>query len=157
MEKENPEDLLLEHYLAATGESSNPGVLVRRIIEWIKRFTKSKEEILADENELFNSIPIWLSQASAHGKNKIKIVISIDALNSLQSYRDLRWFPNFIPENVFFIVSTFKSDVEDALLKKNKWEEVEVIPLTYTNRRSLFVKILSNYNKKLPEKLTKKS
>ena len=150
----HPGDYLLEHYTAATMEASQPNILVWRLIEWIKRTTGSEDEIAADNDALFESLPIWLSTASAYAaENGGRWVFVLDALNGLQTLRDLRWFPAFLPEHVHLVVATLPGEVQEALLEKGPWFRIEVATLSLEERLELLRQFLKTYNKTLPKEL----
>ncbi len=128
--------------------------LVRRLIEFIKRTASSADEIATDKDELFASLPVWLSIASSYAeKHGGRWVFALDALNGLQDTRDLRWLPTFLPQHIHIVVSTLAGEVEKALEKKGRWRTINVKPLSTKNRLQLMRSILRNFNKTLPKEL----
>jgi len=80
--KDHPKHLIFEYYLGASTDSADPAILVRRLIETIKRTTASEEEIPGDPQKLYDSIPTWLATASSYAdKRKTQWVLAIDSLN----------------------------------------------------------------------------
>jgi nephrocystin-3 len=152
--RKHRKELVHVHYLGATAEASDPQALVRRLVEAIKRLTKSTEEIPSDPQALYDSLSMWLSIAHAYaGKRKTQVLIVLDALNGLRDLQDLRWFPEFLPDRVRMVVSCLPGTVHQALLTKGDWQRVEVTPLDSRQARELFVAYLRRYNKELPEDL----
>lgn len=149
------EDLVLHvHYLGATADASDPVSLVRRLVEAIRRTVGSEEEIPGDPEKLLEALPLWLANASSwSGLKGKRFVIIIDALNGLTDWRDLRWFPSFLPERVQLVVSSLPSEVQDQLRKKAKWTDVAVRPLDREKAEELFVAYLRRFNKELPPDL----
>jgi nephrocystin-3 len=163
-----PKHLLFEYYLGASTDSADPVILVRRLIETIKRVTGSSEEIADDPQKLYDSIPTWLATASSYaGKRKTQLIIAIDSLNSLTDLRDLRWLPEFLPPNIYLIISSLPGEVKEALLtkvsnvpnssKNEQWHTLLVKPLTSTERKKLLITYLANYNKTLAPDLIKQA
>lgn len=142
------------HYLGATADATDPVFLVRRIIECIKRKTESTDDLASDPDELLDSLPNWLANASSwcelRGK---KFLFVIDALNSLSDRRDLRWFPRMLPKHIHLVISVLPGEVSDALQEKSNWSHVSVMPLDTTNAELVFTSYLAFFNKTLPNEL----
>ena len=153
-----PGDLIHEHYLGASADAADPVRLVRRLIEAVKRRTGSGDEVAGDPQKLLESLPQWLSVASAYGaKEKTRWLIVLDGLNGLSALRDLRWFPGFLPERVHLVVSCLPGEVLDGLASKGDWQRVLVEPLTPAERANLLRRFLAHYNKTLPPDLEAKA
>ena len=145
-----PAEQIHEYYLGASVDAASPVSLVRHLIERIKRITGSQDEISADPQALFDSLPIWLADASAHaGKEGYRWIITLDGLNGVTDLRDLRWLPGFLPERVHLLVSCLPGEVRDSLAARGTWQEVDVQPLTLTEQRELLQTYLGHYNKTL--------
>ncbi len=154
----HPEAIVQAHYLSASADAADPAALVRRLCEAIKRMTASDEEIPGDSQKLFESLPLWLAKASAWAvKEDSRWIFVIDALNGLSDLRDLRWFPEFLPERVSFVVSCLPGAVMDALVTRGEWSRLQVEPLGDAGRRELLRLYLGLYNKTLPEDLEAKA
>ena len=65
-QKDHPNDLVHPHYLAASADAADPVLLVRRLIEAVKRMTGSEEEIPGEPQKLLESLSVWLAYASAY-------------------------------------------------------------------------------------------
>ncbi len=163
-----PKHLLFEYYLGASTDSADPSVLVRRLIETIKRITGSNDEIAGDPQKLYDSVPTWLASASSYaGKRKTQWVLVIDSLNSLTDLKDLRWLPEFLPPHITLIISTLPGEVKEALLTKvsnkpnsrqqEKWHTLQVKPLTSAGRKNLLITYLAKYNKTLAPDLLRQA
>ena len=163
-----PKHLVFEYYLGASTDAADPAVLVRRLIETIKRTTASEEEIPGDPQKLYDSIPTWLATASSYaGKRKTQWILAIDSLNNLTRLQDLRWLPDFLPPHITLIISTLPGPVRDALLpefspkpnptKKDRWHILQIKPLTATERKSLLITYLAKFNKTLASDLLKQA
>ena len=142
------------HYLGATADATDPVFLIRRLIECIKRKTESIDDVASDPDELLDSLPTWLANASSwcemQGK---KFLFLIDALNSLSDRRDLRWFPRMLPRHIHLVTSTLPGEVNDALQDKADWSRITVMPLDVKTAELIFASYLALFNKTLPEDL----
>lgn len=142
------------HYLGATADATDPISLIRRLIECIKRKIKSRDDLASDPDELLDSLPIWLANASSwcelQGK---KFLFVIDALNNLSDRCDLRWFPRMLPKHIHLVISTLPGEVGDALQAKANWSRVSVMPLDAWTAELVFTSYLAMFNKTLPDDL----
>jgi nephrocystin-3 len=142
------------HYLGATADATDPVLLARRLIESIRRITESLDGLASDPDELLDSLPTWLANASSwcelQGK---KFLLVIDALNGLSDRRDLRWFPRMLPKHIHLVISTLPGEVNDALQGKADCSRVSVMPLDVKTAEQVFTSYLSLFNKTLPEDL----
>ena len=144
------------HYLGATADATDSAFLVRRLIECIKRKTESTDDIASDPDELFDSLPTWLANASSWCELRDKkFLFVIDALNGLSDRRDLRWFPRMLPKHIHLVISTLPGEVNDALQEKADWSHVSVMPLDATTAELVFTSYLALFNKTLPDELVK--
>lgn len=139
------------HYLGATADATDPIFLVRRLIECIKRKTENTDDLVSDPDELLDSLPTWLANASSwcemRGK---KFLFVIDALNGLSDRCDLRWFPQMLPKHIHLVISTLPGEVNDALQDKADWSHVSVMPLDVETAELVFTSYLALFNKTLP-------
>lgn len=154
----HPDLVVHEHYLAASADAADPASLVRRLIEQIKRVTGSSDDIPGDPQKLYESLSLWLANASAWGSKEGRDwIFVIDALNNLTDLHDLRFFPEFLPEHVHFVISCLPGEVHEALLTKGDWARLSVEPLTLEESRTLLREYLKRYNKTLPPDLEAKA
>ena len=145
---------LLEHYLGSSSDAADTVTMVRRVIEYIRRVTGSTDPVAADTEELFDSVPTWLAIASAFAqKNRTRWIFVFDALNNLNGYRDLKWFPAYLPERIQIVVSCLESEVKGALETKGAWDALVVEPLEPKGQRQLLTEYLKRFNKSLPADL----
>jgi tetratricopeptide (TPR) repeat protein len=150
----HPADRVHSFYLGASGDASSPVNVVRHLIEHIKRAVSSDEDVAGDPQAMFDSLPTWLAYASAHAeKENYRWIVALDGLNGLSNLRDLRWWPEFLPERVHIAVSCLPSAVFEALKTKGEWQEVVVEPLNTASARNLLRAYLARYNKTLADDL----
>ena len=99
-------------------------------------------------------MPTWLAIASAFAqKNKTRWIFVFDALNNLNGYRDLKWFPAYLPERIQIVVSCLEGEVKGALETKGTWDSLLVEPLDPKGQRQLLTEYLKRFNKSLPADL----
>ena len=145
---------LLEHYLGSSSDAADTIAMVRRVIEYIRRLTGNTDPVAADTEELFDSVPTWLAIASAFAKkNRTRWLFVFDALNNLNGYRDLKWFPAYLPERIQIVVSCLEGEVKEALETKSAWDALVVEPLDPKGQRQLLTEYLKRFNKSLPADL----
>jgi nephrocystin-3 len=145
---------LLEHYLGSSSDAADAVALVRRVIEYIRRVTGNTDPVAADTEELFDSVPTWLAIASAFAKkNRTRWIFVFDALNNLNGYRNLKWFPAYLPERIQIVVSCLEGEVKEALETKGTWDSLVVEPLDPKGQSQLLTEYLKRFNKSLPADL----
>ena len=153
-----PGDHVFEHYSSANADAADPAILVRRLAEAIRRETGSLDEIATDPQDLLDSLPQWLAIASSHAQRTgSRWIIALDALNSLSDLRDLRWWPQYLPQNIHLVVSCLSGPVMDILASKAAWTLLPVEPLTGSDCRDLLRAYLAKYNKTLPADLEQRA
>ena len=114
--KAHRRDIVHVHYTGASADAADPHALVRRLCEAIRRETGSTEEIPDDPQKLMEALPLWLAYANAHaGRRRTRLVIVLDALNGITGLRDLRWWPEFLPERVHVVASCLPGAMAEAL------------------------------------------
>ena len=145
---------LLDHYLGSSSDAADAVALVRRVIEYIRRVTGNTDPVAADTEELFDSVSTWLAIASAFAKkNKTRWIFVFDALNNLNGYRNLKWFPAYLPERIQIVVSCLEGEVKETLKTKGAWDSLFVEPLDPKGQRQLLTEYLKRFNKSLPADL----
>ena len=151
------EDLCHVHYLSASADSASTFNLTLRLCESIKRLTENNKEIASNPQALYDDLPLWLSIASNYAnQNNTRWLFVLDALNNLTDLRDLRWFPEFLPSQIHFVISCLHGDINEALKQKGECEVITVNPLSLIESEYLLVEYLKKYNKILPANLLQK-
>jgi len=153
--------LVFEHYLGASADAADPHVLVRRLLEFIKRHTGSREGLPADPQDLMESLPRWLAMASTWAcKRRTRFIFVLDALNSLTGQEDLRWWPASLPAGLTMVVSCLPGPTLQALKDAPArgldgkqgaapWKVITVKPLGRAQSAHLLEAYLARFNKKL--------
>jgi nephrocystin-3 len=141
---QNPNAFLITHYMGAVATGSDHLSLLRRVMEEIRDRYHLTDELPRTAKELEKEFPQWLARV-----RQDKLILIIDALNQLEeSAENLSWLPTRFPSQVRVIISTLEGGVLKNL-RKRKYPELNVQPLTLTQREQLISNYLALYTKKL--------
>ena len=148
-EKKRP--FVIEHFVGVTSASTDPDILMRRIIEEIRDRIHSDDPVPQSSTELTQALPSWLGRISNE-----PIVILVDAINQFNTEgRFLRWLPEFSSTNIKWVISSTSGDALERLRARgtaggHSWQEFEVKPISTDERRRVLRTFLASYQKKLP-------
>jgi nephrocystin-3 len=120
----NPDDLVIQHFIGSTSNSSDWQSLVRRLIGDIKLHFDLIGDLPKDDTALSIALSEWMAKAAGRGR----VVLVLDALNQLEengAAKQLGWLPGFYPENFRLVVSALPDKSLDAL-RKRSWPELNV-------------------------------
>lgn len=154
-----PNDLLFDHYLGCTADSGHPELLVRRLIQWIQRVTKSieqppdaiirKDEIPAEKEKLYEALPQWLGTLSEYARQQgVQAIIAIDALDKLSHDKHIPWLPMYVPPYVHVVVSTLDGEAMKACNERG-WFALAVPALDQQQREEFISQYLERFTRKL--------
>ena len=110
-------EVLLMHFVGATPESADVGLILRRIVAELKRRCDLPREVPDRPDRLQAEFGDWLAAAA----EKFRIVLVLDALNQVDDRdgaADLSWLPEALPANVRVIVSTLPGRVLDEAARR---------------------------------------
>ncbi len=144
----------IEHFVGVTAASTDPDILVRRIIEEIRERIHSEDPVPQSSTELVQELPSWLGRISSE-----PLVILVDAINQFNTDgRFLRWLPDYASPNLKWIISSTSGEALDRLRARGEaigqhWREVPVNPITVSERELVLRTFLAGYQKKLDRKL----
>jgi hypothetical protein len=139
--------VLLMHFVGATPESADVGLILRRLVGELKRRCDLPREIPDRTDRLQAEFGDWLAAAG----EKFRIVLVLDALNQIEDRDealDLAWLPEALPANVRVIVSTLPGRALDEAARRG-WRSLYVEPLAPEEREALVVSYLGLYSKAL--------
>ena len=152
--RENSQHLVISHFIGATPYSADWSAMLMRIMGELKLRFRITEEIPGDQAKLKAGFANWLHIASsAAGRENIKVILILDALNQLDDRDqapDLVWLPPYIPENIRLILSTLPGRSLENLKKRN-WPAMSVDPLSDPERTELMKRYLKQYQKELSQ------
>ena len=155
----HPNDLVFDHYLGCTADSGHPELLVRRLIQWIQRVTKSiaqspdatfrKDEIPAEKEKLYEALPQWLGTLSEYARQHgAQAIIAIDALDKLSHEKHIPWLPIYVPPYVHVVVSTLDGEAMKACNERG-WFALAVPALEQQQREEFISQYLGRFTRKL--------
>ena len=100
----HPEELVVTHFCGSSPGAGDHMASMRRILGEIKRRLLVEEAIPESPEKLKVRLPVWLEYAAS----KCKLVLVLDGVDQLtdrDDARDMKWFPDTLPENLRLIVS----------------------------------------------------
>jgi nephrocystin-3 len=142
---------VIEHFVGVTAASTDPDILMRRLIEEIRERIHADEPVPQSSTELTQALPSWLGRISNE-----PVVILVDAINQFNTEgRFLRWLPEFSSANLKWVISSTSGDALERLRARgnangHRWPEFEVTPISVEERRRVLRTFLAGYQKKLP-------
>ena len=143
-----PKSFLFLHFTGSTPASADPAAILRRLLHELKREFSIPNEIPDSFDELQRALPNFLSMAA---RSKRKIILILDGINQLEdrgNARRLPWLPESFPANVRVVVSALPGPGMEALRTRSVME-LQVLPLTPSERGTLMDRYLSRYSKRL--------
>src|SRR5581483_6002757 len=144
----HPEAFVVQHFIGAA-EGSDPEDVMRQVMMEIKERYQLSDAIPSDDNTLREAFPVWL--ANVHEGDRL--ILLIDAVNQLTGIgAEMHWLPDFIPANVRLVLSTTTDSLPLEELRKRKWKELELLPITETQREDIAMHFLDRYGKSLEAK-----
>lgn len=152
--KDRPNDLIVQHYIGSTPESSDWQVLVRRILGELKRAYDIIDEIPSQAEALHSALNNWVAKATGLRKT----VLILDAINQIAEdnvARQCDWLPVIFPSNFLVLVSTLPGESLDALRKRD-WPELSVPLFEKKDIIPATLAYLQIFGKKPPDDILKK-
>jgi nephrocystin-3 len=146
----NPETFIIQHYLGSSPQSADHIMIIKRIMQEIRRRYSLPDELPAGPDELKKVFPHWLAMAAQKGK----MILILDGLNQLEdtdNALELYWLPRSFPDAIRVVISTLPGHVLDVL-NDRRWPQFSVFPLKEDERRSLVTEYLERFTKTLDDK-----
>ncbi|OPX57342.1 MAG: NACHT domain protein [Methanobacterium sp. PtaB.Bin024] len=137
-------EVVIPLFVGATVRSTDLRKILRRFCYELLKITNNPEEVPEDYENLIKKFNSLLKEASL-----IKpILFLIDAFNQIDR-GDNNWFPDEIPKNVHFFISTLSGPELESLKKlRIPPEEITLTPLKSSDSKLIINKFLSKYRKK---------
>jgi tetratricopeptide (TPR) repeat protein len=145
----HPGELVLMHFIGATGQSADWTAMLGRILGELKRRFGIPERVPEQPAALRAALAHWLRLAAAKGR----LVLVLDGLDQLEDRdraRDLVWLPEPVPAGVRVVVSTLPGRSLDALRARG-CRALEVEGLRPEECAQAAVTYLQRYGKRLSE------
>ncbi len=152
--KENPDTLVLMHFVGASAASGDWAAMLRRFLSELQERFDIEGEIPSDANELREVFSDWLYKAGQKGQ----VLLIIDALNQLEDKQgapELTWLPMTFPDSVQVVISTLPGKSLDSLNKRG-YPVLCVEPLTQQEQEEFIRIFLEQYSKQLDAQQTRK-
>ena len=156
----HPKDIIVQHYVGGTADSTDYWRLMIRLMAEIKRWSGDPDVLPTKHENLLNDFSLWLTKARAKAAHEgVRFILVLDALNQLND-QDHALLLGWLPEYPFtgplrLIASTLPGEPgADHLLetiKDRRWQELCVQPLTVEERRRMIADYLARFGKKLDE------
>jgi hypothetical protein len=140
-------ECLLPHCVGATPQSATWPALVRRLLSELREHFGLSLDVPAQPAPLGAALVRGLALAAARGR----VVLLLDGLDQLEDQNEaagLGWLPQEVPPEVRLVVSCRRGPIL-AELRRRRWAELEVRPLTRRERRILVTGFLGRYGKRL--------
>lgn len=147
----NRDAFVIEHYVGATGTSTDHHVLIRRVVTAIHKRYGVEEELPESSEELEEYFPAWLGRVGAVDRFEgDRLLLVIDALDQFgDRSRRLDWLPERMPSGVRLVVSTRPGHILENL-RRREWSELPIRPLETRAREAIVVRYLGEFHKALP-------
>jgi len=148
--KDGKKPFIIEHFVGVTAASTDPDILVRRIIEEIRERIHSDEPVPQSSTELAQALPSWLGRISEE-----RMIVLVDAINQFNTDGQfLHWLPDFSSANLKWVISSTESQALERLRSRGRalghaWPEIPVTPISVNERERVLRTFLAGYQKKL--------
>lgn len=146
-QEDNPNDLVIMHFIGASASSSRWAGTLRLIMSQLNERCRLGELILPDNNELRKEFPRWLQRA-ARSRKVVLVIDGVDQLEDRQGAQELTWLPNELPQNTSIIISSYGEKCIHAAEGKG-FASLQIKTLGQSEREQLVTQYLSLYSKKL--------
>ncbi len=144
---ETTRDLVIPHFVGASAASTNARQVLRRLCHELAVSSGITDEIPDDFDNLRETFPKFLEQASAQRQ----VVILIDAINQMDAAHNahsMRWLPDTLAANARIIMTTLPGPALDALrARREPPVEVELRALNESDATAIVDEFLSRYRK----------
>ncbi len=146
----HPSDIVFEHYMAASPDSADPILLMRRLWEHLNRATGETVDLPAgnvDLMEVTGALAQRIAQANVLAeRNGANILIALDGLDKLSNEQNLRWMP--IVPRVKLLASSLDGEAKSAASSRG-WTTLEVKPLAQAERGEFIERTLEGWGRRL--------
>lgn len=145
--EENPDALMIAHFIGATPSSTDSVSMVRRILEELNQIFELRLDIPSGADEL----RVQFANALHLASGRARVVLLLDGLDQLDDYHqalDLAFLAPKIPNGIRVILSTLPGRPLDEI-KRRGWPTHHVELLTGEERRQFTRKYLGSYGKDL--------
>jgi nephrocystin-3 len=156
--EDHPHDFIVQHYIGGTADSADHWRLMTRLMAEIKRWSNDSEALPTNHDDMLKDFPLWLAKGRVRAAHEgVRFILVLDALNQLDDQDHARLL-GWLPEHPFtgplrLIVSTLqgKPGADDPLevIRKRRWQELRIQPLTVEERQRMIADYLARFGKKI--------
>nr|WP_281719832.1 tetratricopeptide repeat protein [Nitrosomonas nitrosa] len=149
----HPQDLIVQHYIGSTPDSTDHWKLIQRLIAEIKRWADDLDEIPSSHDDLYKTFPVWLAKARSKAeRDHARCILVLDALNQLADQdraKLLGWLPahSFVG-SLRLLTSTLSGETFQAVESRG-WATFMMEPFTTDERVQMIVAYLARCSKRL--------
>lgn len=113
----NPQDLIVEHYMGSTPAAADWKETVRRVVAELKRAFGISLDLPIDVHELRTALGRWMLETK--GSRRVVLVLdSLDQLANEEGARLLTWLPGAFPSNFCVLVSASADEIVESLRQR---------------------------------------
>ena len=147
----HPDDVLVEHHVGATADSSDWIAMAGRIIGELGRSHRHPgSEPPADAAGCRAALFAAIDRAGDAPGRTVIVVDGVDLLTDIDGARTLTWLPKRVPPRVRVVLTTaHPGPVEEGL--RREWPQMALPGLDEAERRALIGAFLGRYSKGLDE------
>ena len=161
--KKDERDIIFQHYIGSTPDSTDHWQLMKRFMAKIKKWVDHPSnyrpthcitfKLPTSHVDIERDFPSWLTKARLIAKrNFLRCILIIDALDQLEDHdnsRLLGWLPaDAFTGRLRLIISTLPGDTLDSV-KKFGWDTLKIEKFTENERRQMIIDYLERFGKKL--------
>jgi tetratricopeptide (TPR) repeat protein len=149
----NPSDVIFEHHVGATADSSEWAAMAVRLDGELARqhgFERERAEAPADVRGRRAMLFAAIAKAGSFNRRTVILVDGADLLTDVDGAPDLTWLPKTVPPAVRVIVTTSGERPVEAAQRRG-WTVVTVPSLDEAERRDFIRVFLDRYAKSLDE------
>ena len=148
---DRPDDVVIEHHVGATADSSDWMTMASRLIGELGRAhgeapSEPPADVAGRRAALFSAI----TRAGAAPWRTVILVDGVDLLTDADGARTFTWLPKIVPPTVRVVLTTADRVVVDEGVRRG-WPQLEVPGLDEAERRELIHAFLGRYSKGLDE------
>jgi len=151
---DHPSDLVIEHHVGATADSSDWSAMAGRFVGELDRAHRTSDvdqrETPVDAAGRRAALFAAIARAGESDHRTVIVVDGVDVLTDVDGARTLTWLPTVIPPAVRVVLTTADPGPVDEALRRG-WARLSIPGLDESERRELIRSFLGRYSKGLDE------
>eukprot|EP01122_Echinamoeba_exundans_P012774 TRINITY_DN542_c0_g1_i4.p1 TRINITY_DN542_c0_g1~~TRINITY_DN542_c0_g1_i4.p1 ORF type:complete len:1450 (+),score=311.88 TRINITY_DN542_c0_g1_i4:280-4629(+) len=150
--RDNPDKLVITHFIGATSASTDLAQTLTRIMQEINSFYQLDKEIPTSVTAMVEKFPEFLAEAGKR-RGLVLLLDALDQLSPADGAQDLLWLPTISPDGVRLVLSCQTSPCLNVITKR-KWRSMQIQPLSKAERTILISEYMQQAGKKLTPEQT---